>query len=34
MHLLFRDADADASWPGGLEDWWVSRGDARADEVF
>jgi hypothetical protein len=34
MHLLFRDGDAETSWPIALEDWWVSRGDARSDEVF
>jgi predicted N-acetyltransferase YhbS len=35
IHFLFRDTtDAQASWPAGLESWWVSRGDARSDDVF
>jgi hypothetical protein len=35
MHLLFRDAtDAETSWPRELEDWWVSRGDARSDDAL
>lgn len=35
MHLLFRDATETAkSWPPELEQWWVSRGDARSDDTF
>ena len=35
MHLLFRDVtEAASSWPLALDQWWISRGDARSDEVF
>jgi hypothetical protein len=35
MHLLFRDATETAtSWPPELEQWWISRGDARSDGAF
>jgi hypothetical protein len=35
IHFLFRDTtDTQASWPAELESWWVSRGDARSDDVF
>jgi len=35
MHLLLRDVTETApDWPLGLDQWWVSRGDAGSDGVF
>jgi hypothetical protein len=35
MHLLLRDVtESGPSWPRGLDQWWVSRGDAQSDDVF
>jgi hypothetical protein len=35
MHLLLRDVtETAAGWPLALDQWWVSRGDARSDDVF
>ena len=34
VHLLTRDVDGQCRWPESLSDWWVSRGDAKSDEVF
>lgn len=35
MHLLLRDVtEAASAWPLGLDQWWITRGDARSDEVF
>src|SRR5206468_9304275 len=34
LHLLVRDATAALPGPTALADWWVMRGDMKADTVF
>lgn len=33
LHLLCKVPDGEV-WPSSLNDWWLNRGDGRADEVF
>lgn len=34
VHLLVRTDRQQCSWPRGIADWWITRGDSNADEVF
>jgi GNAT superfamily N-acetyltransferase len=34
VHLLVRDPAKPPLLPGSLSDWWITRGDSNADEVF
>jgi hypothetical protein len=34
LHFMIRDPSPDRLWPNDLADWWLTRGDSSADEVF
>ena len=34
VHLLVREPPGTAPLPRALRDWWLTRGDSHADEVF
>jgi hypothetical protein len=34
VHFVIRDPALGTSRPGDLGGWWLTRGDASADEVF
>lgn len=34
VHFMIRDPDPRRAFPASLEEWWLTRGDSSADEVF
>jgi hypothetical protein len=34
VHFLVREPAGDGATGPGLADWWITRGDSEADEVF